>query len=549
MKWMQLAERIDLIQAFSSDDWEHAVFLTYTHDLMFFEREILRKLREKGCKNVCLLVDETAHQETFENHKNIKLIGKEYIVQTIKAGLVFHPKLYILVNKERCKVIVGSGNITVPGFYTNKELFSSLKFSLADIEGLGVLRVIMDFLDRLAMNRGFRIETLNLLSLAFGNLPRKLGAGQDSDLDTGVFLHNLNQPLLHQIRHLVKDTIECLTVISPYFDTDHRILAQMKKEFAPQKLIVIIQQFYNNFNLLSFKKTAEKLGIHYELQQLTFEGTQHFRNHAKLIVLSSHSHDYLVWGSANFTTAALSYTSTQGNLEIVLLQRTEKDWWKRQFFDDEVRAIPLDESKFGDCSTPDGYDNFGDPGVLLLDGTLTMAGLELCLAGNVLVNTLTLSINDNQDHVIYPSLKEYKDSITKLLINMEDCPSLPPLPVFISVTIHSGGVALSSNKIWLNNSLELEKTRTDEAVLLKRGTFKNPDFTSQEQVLAVLDYIYRELRLEDKELPKPVQRLVLQKQTDEPGEGEEAECFPEENTDAYENWSVDPNVINLVLHN
>jgi len=44
----------------------------------------------------------------------------------------------------------------------------------------------------------------------------------------------------------------------------------------------------------------------------------------------------------------------------------------------------------------------------------------------------------------------------------------------------------------LNNSLELEKTRTDEAVLLKRGTFKNPDFTSQEQVLAVLDYIYRE---------------------------------------------------------
>lgn len=532
-------KRIDLIDEFSRDDWEHAVLLTYTHDLMFFEREILRRLRDKGCRNICLLVDDTAHRETFNDYRNIKFVGKEYVVQTIRVGLVFHPKIYILLRSDRCKIILGSGNLTVPGFYTNKEIFSSREYLLSNDVDLRVVQSVQELIEELGSTNKFRSETLNSLFQAFEKLPKKSLSWQEEDLKQGIFIQNFEQTLFKQMKKLFKYNIEQLTIISPYFDMDHRIFKQLMKIFKPQKIILVLQNNHNNFNLVNFKNIADKLGIEYELMQLQFKGDIMFRNHAKLLVFSTTDHDDIVWGSANFTTAALNRTARNGNLETVMLQRTEKNWWKTQFYDDKVFVNLLNEAEFRSIIS-EGYDHISYSHLRLLDGVLTGIGLELMLAGEMPIDELTLTINLQNDYKITGFHTEYINSLTKLVIPIEKCPLMPTESViFLSLTVISKEEKNTSNCIWVNRPIDLDRARTDEVILLKREMFKNPDFSSREQILSILDYIYRELKLESKDLPKQIPRLTPPKEKEEM-ENEKPEFFPGEEPEDYENWTINP---------
>jgi len=535
---MEKTQRLNPLDEICNEEWDHAVFLTYTHDLLFFEREILRRLREKGCRNISLLVDETAHQETFENLKTIKFLGIEYVVQPMNLGLVFHPKIYLLINSKKSKLIIGSGNLTIPGFFTNKEIFSSYDMDLSKHKNDQVIGSVVSMLNELAIKRGYRSETDTAMKLALANLPKGID-GQDYDLGEGIFLHNLNNSLLEQIEKWFKDSLTGLTVISPYFDTDNRILDRLVQKYNLKRFTLITQDIYNNLDLESVKRIAAKNGLDYELKQLCFATDKKYRNHAKLLIFHTMNEDYVLWGSANFTSAALALTANVGNFETVMFRRTNTNWWMDQFIDEEVTLKPLDESNFKSFPS-EGYTATNRTPLRLLDAVLYTTDLVLRVSGEMNAEPITLLFNNEFKYLIEKVGISHYENYLELKITKECVPIIPPLPAFVSIILNEGDGQISSNNVWLNSVFELDRTRTDEAVLRRRELLKKPDFTSKDYVFEVLAYIYNELKLEGKDLPKPIKKVAAARMDIETDHAIEFNYFPDEELEEYEDWVINP---------
>ena len=62
-----------------------------------------------------------------------------------RSHIIFHPKIYIFEGKEKCRIIVGSCNLTTPGLFQNIEASILLNFNKPDKEGEQVLSQIKDY--------------------------------------------------------------------------------------------------------------------------------------------------------------------------------------------------------------------------------------------------------------------------------------------------------------------------------------------------------------------------------------------------------------------
>lgn len=527
--------KIDPLLEIYHESWEHAVILTYTHDLIFFEREILRRLRENGCRNICVIVDQEAHLDTFKDYGSIKLLGKDYVIQTIRAGMVFHPKIYLFVNKEQCKVLIGSGNLTMPGFFTNKEVFSVHNILLQDLEEDSIPGFILKFIQDLQSSYLFRAESKESLALLFKHLPSELFNPKESSLDEGVFLNNLYYPLFDQIVPLIKEEITGITALSPYFDTDHRLIFDLKREFPLKSLNIITQDMFNNLDIQLLKKANQKLSLELSLQKLVFGGDKKYRNHAKIIVFHGLSNDYLMWGSANFTTAALRKNCLEGNMETVILKRMSANSWRKLFFDNLIRLEPISEKDFS-FTPSEGY-SIGEACALKLYDVNMTGDLISLLVHGFSEGQLYIVFNNNEVLAINKyTLQPVNETTVEIIISGI---SLPPMPTYFHLEIRGEDQLLLSNPLWVNNTLELERSRLDERSGQRRNVFKNPDYSSKEYVLTILDYIYNELKLEAKDLPKVPQRIaiVTDSNSEEQDPTQEASYYVEENVNLLADWS------------
>lgn len=78
----------------------------------------------------------------------LQLFDRTWILKD-KSGRTFHPKLYVVENDVRARVIVGSGNLTRGGLFTNFEA-AVLLDAFADVEADWQLRdAVRDYYDRL----------------------------------------------------------------------------------------------------------------------------------------------------------------------------------------------------------------------------------------------------------------------------------------------------------------------------------------------------------------------------------------------------------------
>lgn len=62
-----------------------------------------------------------------------------------RSPIIFHPKIYIFEGKNRCRIIVGSSNLTEPGLFKNVESSVAMDFVRPDKEGEAVLDKIHDY--------------------------------------------------------------------------------------------------------------------------------------------------------------------------------------------------------------------------------------------------------------------------------------------------------------------------------------------------------------------------------------------------------------------
>lgn len=77
------------------------------------------------------------------------------------SPIIFHPKLYLFEGKEKCRIIVGSSNLTLQGLFRNIEASLVVDFEASDLKGKLLLQQIKTYYKDFLSNEDINIQALN----------------------------------------------------------------------------------------------------------------------------------------------------------------------------------------------------------------------------------------------------------------------------------------------------------------------------------------------------------------------------------------------------
>lgn len=207
-----------------------AAFTSYTFDPRFFEEHALR--------SILRLTADPVEEATRYHDEARRALQATPVVTFVDAGerqpgrrlpydlvqiseMVFHPKSVLLLFDKKARLMVGSGNLTFPGFGGNSELFLSLDLSYEDAEDVAILRAHDAHLVRcLGFGKPSISEQFRLLRDALHRrLPEVTETVESSDL---ALLDSTTAPILDQLLALLPEdaTIERVGMLAPFFERD-----------------------------------------------------------------------------------------------------------------------------------------------------------------------------------------------------------------------------------------------------------------------------------------------------------------------------------------
>lgn len=135
-------------------------------------------------------------------------------------------------------------------------------------------------------------------------------------------LHNIKDPIIHQIFNIVKETeFEELFVLAPFISEGSELIQAILDKFRIKKFTLALQRGNHNLSdIKNFKDACNSHGTIFSLQEAKFIENDiediviPRRFHAKVVALKG-DNSYLLAGSPNFTAAALLNTTKTGNCE------------------------------------------------------------------------------------------------------------------------------------------------------------------------------------------------------------------------------------------
>jgi hypothetical protein len=301
---------INLLDEVGESGFQSAAFLTYGVDLGFFETKVMNRLLETGCRNAIVVADGHQAKDALNSGAQLRYVGVQCPLVTVRLGnRAFHPKAALMVGEEKLKVLVGSGNLTMPGYTRNWEMFTKL-------EGREVARTALELLDVFAdaaawspLEPAFRAWRSRLESSA----PWLFGE-EDGDR-TVELLSSSVAPILPQVKALLGGlVVDDILVASPFFDADASALSWLVDNFFPEHLTLLVED-----------------GTHLDPARVgrvlaTMDGESSVRRfvgvgrslHGKLVLFKGPWGEALLAGSPNISSAALLSRAGRdsGNFEL-----------------------------------------------------------------------------------------------------------------------------------------------------------------------------------------------------------------------------------------
>ena len=98
--------------------YDIALMTTFNFEIGFFERAVLNRLFAKDVKTISIFVDSdelTNALNEFDVAHSGSHIGKKYMVNPVKMGGSFHPKVILLLGEKKARLFVGSANVKTSG--------------------------------------------------------------------------------------------------------------------------------------------------------------------------------------------------------------------------------------------------------------------------------------------------------------------------------------------------------------------------------------------------------------------------------------------------
>ena len=321
-------ERINILENLrKSKKYDIALLTTFNLELSFFERSILNKLYDNGTRKISIFADSKEYIKAL-NEIEFSYIGNRYVVTPVEMNSSFHPKVILLLGKDKARLFVGSCNLTTSGYYINNEISNMIDYDIDHPNNLSLIQDAMSFFLELNERTDKRdnelIQKIKLLPYY------RVETNDNSDRK---FIHNINKSILEQSRELINGKVNKIDIAVPYYDPEVLALKEIQELYPDSKIKLYIQNERNTFP----EKYKEQFEINL-YNKFNDNESYHFY-HGKVFRFITDNDSYVLYGSANCTNAAFTKaTISGGNVECDLFARgkiDEYDYFFDNFFIEE----------------------------------------------------------------------------------------------------------------------------------------------------------------------------------------------------------------------
>ena len=249
-------------------------------------------------------------------------LGRLYALWPVAAHNAFHPKIILLCGKQRGRLIIGSGNLTVPGLSSNREVFSENNHDL-EAPDEHLFRQVWRFVRSITADAGGAIR--RHLQQVEEASPWLLGDFDPSGWPRLLVARPGQAALAKQIEQaLAGRAVRRLIVVAPFFDKALAGLEALRNALSPKQVCLVVQP--KKVSLPGNALAGGPVKV-YQFSPASGQRSANAYLHAKLYVFETADEDYCLWGSPNCSAAALSPPGGAGNFEVALLASGPKRYF------------------------------------------------------------------------------------------------------------------------------------------------------------------------------------------------------------------------------
>jgi hypothetical protein len=302
----------------------HSAFATtFSIEFAAVEELMLPKLMESGATNLLVVADERMASMSLSDGSRLPIhLGRDYELFSppVSDGL-FHPKIVLQIGRKAGRLFVGSANISAAGLAGNAEAVVELECRDEPTPEREIVRAAWHFLSGFVSRNAS--GAVDACRWAVERAPWLIGAETATgvqELDDGTvigFLPRQNDGGIGScfIDLVGGEPVERLVVASPYWDGQLAALSALIDGLQPKTAIVLLDEDGHEFPA----GVAPPVVVEFRAFPQQFKGR--FK-HAKFVIVSTASHDHVLVGSANCTTAALGRGTAAGeNSEACIYRR------------------------------------------------------------------------------------------------------------------------------------------------------------------------------------------------------------------------------------
>ncbi len=289
---------------------------TFGADLSFAERQLFRQL-PKSVVNRVVLADAFQLAHHLERATDLRRVNRSYVAAPVRSPHAHHPKYILLIGSNEGRLLVGSGNLSIPGYTGPGECFSTYKWSKEEPEHAdafaSVRELVEGLVDREWIDPVARSRVHDLFSTA-GWIPSAPSAASP-------VLHNLEVPLIDRlVSQLAGRDVTELIVAAPFHDRGARALGDLAKRLRPSKVVLLVQDRQTRLDRPAlerlFVRRKQDIELFIAAAPKPYPATW---LHAKFCLARTAEADVLLQGSANISTVALCEAGASANVELVNL--------------------------------------------------------------------------------------------------------------------------------------------------------------------------------------------------------------------------------------
>ncbi len=296
-------------------EWEHALVLTFSLDLSFYERDLGRTLAR--VPNRVVLADTRRLADHFDDlargGEGLHGANVAYAVGGVTAVRAAHAKLMLLAAPGSGLAVVGSGNLTLGGYASQGEQFCVYRYDGAPAE-LPPFTAIRELLDGLAARQWIDPVARWHLDQIWAGAPW-FGATIPPGTPQPV-RHNLDASLLSQVAGRIGGhPVSELIVHAPFYDPRCEALRRLLAQIAPSGIRILVQEHETSADPEALARVLRGYPGHVAVQAAVAPETGTYL-HAKFVLARTRDEDIMLSGSANMSLSGLCSTAASGNVEV-----------------------------------------------------------------------------------------------------------------------------------------------------------------------------------------------------------------------------------------